>query len=197
MPIPTQQDVRAVLDGFHDQLLGIVRRAWDDWLSSGHAGSWTKRGRANYVWEQIACRAKAEFHGHPTVRMIDGQETLKFLVSDRVLFRFKKGDGSGLSSNFPTQLALAFHDHRQDLLGLSEVMRVDIVYTLNRLETSIEDILVVCRDSDEICWTYSLFSDAANVLELPFVPPYQGDAPARSLVRPRDPGEERKRDAED
>jgi hypothetical protein len=197
VPIPSQQDVRAVLEAFHAQHLGIVRGAWDDWLNSGHGGSWTKRGRANYVWEQIATRAKADFHGHPLVRMIDGQDTIKFLVADIVLFRFKKGDGSGMSSNYPTQTSMAFHDHDQNLFGLPDIMRVDIVYTLSRLETAIEDVLVVCRDGDEICWTYSLLGAAPNVLELPFTPPSQADTPARQLVRRRNPGEERKRDAED
>ena len=180
--------------------MAAVLGAWDDWLASPHLGIWRcKRSRANFVWEQIIERAHLAFDGSRSVRIIDGQETFKFLVEGRVLFRFKKGDEAGLTANFPTQLALAFHDHDQDLLGLPKVHRVEVVYQLNRLETEIVDIIVVARHEDVVIWAYSLLDSAEGVVPLPMPAP-DGETPAlptRRLVRPRGTSETRDREKQD
>ena len=149
MPAPRRDIVQPLIDRHRGPLVGAVLGAWDDWLTSPYRAVWRcRRSRANFVWEQIIDRAHAAFDTSPDVRILDANETFRFLVEDLVLFRFKKGDDAGLSNNVPTQLALAFHDHLQNLLGLPEVQRVDIVYQLNRLETEIRDLLVVGRDED-------------------------------------------------
>ena len=126
MPVPPKDVVQPILDNYREPIVTAIFGAWDDWLVSPHVGVWRcKRSRANFVWEQIIERAYLAFDGSKDVHIIDGQETFKFLVDDRVLFRFKKGDETGLTANVPTQLALAFHDHEQDLFGLPEVHRVD------------------------------------------------------------------------
>ena len=141
-----------------------------------------KRSRANFVWEQIIDRAHAALFDHADVHVIDGNETMKFLVQDTVLFRFKKADETGRSANVATQLALAFHDHDQDLFDLPEVQRVEVVYKLNRLETKIEDICVVARDGDLIAWEYSLLDTGEAVVPLPLPEP-KPERPAASIVK--------------
>lgn len=200
MPIPPKEIVQPILDNHHEPIVAAVRGAWGDWLASPHVGVWRcKRSRANFVWEQIIERAHVAFNGSSAIRIIDGQETYKFLVEDRVLFRFKKGDETGLTANVPTQLALAFHDHDQNLLGLPEVHRVEVVYQLNPLETEIVDVIVVARDEDVVVWTYSLLDAGEGVVPLPMpTPSGQPPAvPARRLVRPRDASETRDRKKRD
>ncbi len=172
MSFPNQTTVRPILDEIRDQMVSAILQAWDDWMASDYIGVWRcKRSRANFVWEQIIDRAQATLMDHDAVHVIDGNETMKFLVRDTVLFRFKKADETGRSSNVATQLALAFHDHEQDLLGLPEEQRVEVVYKLNRLETQIVDICVVARDGDRIAWEYSLLDAGEAAVPLPMPEP--------------------------
>ena len=194
MSVPPRAVVQPIIDKHRGSIVAAVLGGWDDWLTSPHPGVWRcKRSRANFVWEQIIERAYGAFDGSPDIRIIRGHETFKFLIDDRILFRFKKGDGNGLSANLPTQFALAFHDHNQDLLGLPEVHRVEVVYQLNRLETQIADVLVVARVREVVVWTCSLLDSAAGVTPLPMPAPGQPPFPARRLVRPRDASENRNR----
>lgn len=187
MPIPVKNEVEAAIAPLQTAIVDIMRSAWADWLDSPYVGQWEhKRTRANFVWAQIAWRAREAFQEDPAVHIIDSNETLKFLVNDSVLFRLKKGDDKGLTANIATQQVLAYHDHDKDLFGLPEVHRVDIVYQLNLLETDINDVVVVARDEGQIIWTYSLLDSAEGVVVLPIPETEQPvDSPARRLVRMR------------
>jgi hypothetical protein len=193
MPIPSEATVRPVLDEIREQVVSAIREAWEDWLASDRNGVWRyKRSRANFVWEQIIERANNALLGHDAVHLIDGHETMKFLVRDKVLFRFKKADETGRSSNVATQLALAFHDHEQDLFGLPEVQRVEVVYKLNRLETQIDDICVVARNGDQIAWEYSLLDAGEASVPLPLPEP-KPERPAASIVKLKGAADDRKK----
>ena len=196
MPVPRIDIVQPIINRHREAIVTAVLGAWGDWQKSPRIGIWRcKRSRATFVWEQIIDRAHIEFNGSPNVRIINGHETFKFLLEEQVLFRFKKGDEAGLSVNVPTQLALAFHDHDQDLLGLADVQRVEVLYQLNWLETGISDVIVVGRDKHVVVWSYSLLDSAAGVVPLPIPAPSDGlpTTPARQLVRPRGASETRDR----
>ncbi|MNV64573.1 hypothetical protein D3C71_1572220 [compost metagenome] len=139
------------------------------------------------MWERIARHAMVSFDGNPSVSVRRRNESLDFFVADQVLFRFKKGDSNGVSSNYPTQLALAFHDHANNLLGLPDVQRVDVVYRLNALETEIEDVMVVAREGERILWAESLLQagDASNVVSILPDGPAPEESAGRRVVRPR------------
>lgn len=193
MSFPSQTTVRPILDEIRDQIVSAILQAWDDWLASDYIGVWRcKRSRANFVWEQIIDRAQVTLMGHDAVHVIDGNETMRFLVRDEVLFRFKKADLTGRTSNVATQLALAFHDHEQDLFGLPEVQRVEVVYKLNRLETQIEDVCVVARDGDLVAWEYSLLDVGEAVVPLPMPDP-QPERPAATIVKLKGAADDRKK----
>ena len=193
MPIPSETTVRPILDEIREQVVSAIREAWEDWLASDFNGVWRcKRSRANFVWEQIIERANNALLDHDAVHLIDGHETMKFLVRDIVLFRFKKADETGRSSNVATQLALAFHDHEQDLFGLPEVQRVEVVYKLNRLETQIDDICVVARNGDQIAWEYSLLDAGEAAVPLP-LPEAKPERSAASIVKLKGAADDRKK----
>lgn len=187
MPVPSQSEVEPIFAPIGDAVVAIVREGWSDWLTSPYVGIWRcKRSRANFVWEQIIEHAHRQLADNPSIRIIDGQETYKFLLDDRVLFRFKKADDEGLTRNVPTQLALAFHDHDADLFGLPEVSRVDVAYVLNKLETEVNDIIVVGRDGDTVVWSFSLLDAGDGVLPLPVPPTIEpANKPPVRLVKPR------------
>lgn len=183
MSFPSQTTVRPILDEIRDEIVSAILQAWDDWLASDYIGIWRcKRSRANFVWEQIIDRAQIALIGHDAVHMIDGNETMKFLVQGEVLFRFKKADVTGRTSNVATQRALAFHDHEQDLFGLPEIQRVEVVYKLNRLETQVDDVCVVARDGNLVAWEYSLLEADEAVVPLPMPDP-QPERPIAAIVR--------------
>jgi hypothetical protein len=193
MSIPSEATVSPILDEIRDRIVSAIQEAWDDWMESDYNGVWRcKRSRANFVWEQIIDRAHAALLDHDGVHVIDGNETMKFLVRDTVLFRFKKADETGRSSNVATQLALAFHDHEKDLFGLPEVQRVEVVYKLNRLETQIDDICVVARNGDLIAWEYSLLDAGEAAVPLPMPEP-KPDRPAAVIVKLKGPADDRKK----
>lgn len=185
MPAPNEDDVKPVLEPYAGIIVTIMRRAWEDWLESGYALTWEfARARANFISAQMASYAREAFEDEPGIYIVEKDETLKFLADDRVLFRLKKGDEAGLTANIPTQQVLAYHDHDQNMFGMPEVQRVDVVYILNTLETDIHEILVVARDGKHLAWTYSLLDGAEGVAALPLPEASPPDAaPGRRLVR--------------
>ena len=200
MPVPRREIVEPIIDQHREVIVTAVLGAWEDWLASPQSGIWRRRrSRANFVWEQLIDRVFPTFDETPRVHIIDNHATFGFLIDDQVFFRFKKADENGLSSNIPTQHALAFHDHDQDLLGLPEVHRVEVVYQLNRLETQIADVILVARDEDAVVWSYSLLDYAAGVAPLPMPVPSDEPPtrPARDLVRPRHASETAEQDKQD
>lgn len=195
MSVPQKSTVQSIMVKYRKHVVDIVCGAWDDWLSSPHLGSWTKRGRANFVWEQMIDRALTKFNGLPEMHISSNHETYSFHVisaSSMIVFRFKKGNTTGLSANIPTQSSLAFHNHSQpNLPGIPSGQRIEVVYILDKLETMISDILVVGRDKNVVVWTYSLLKSAPSVpLPAPSVaapPTALPTTPSRPLVRPRGP----------
>ncbi|RVV97937.1 hypothetical protein EKE94_10730 [Mesobaculum littorinae] len=193
MPIPSEATVRPILGEIGAPIVAAIYEAWEDWLGSDRNGVWRyKRSRANFVWEQIIERSNNALLDHAAVHVIEGHETMKFLVRDTVLFRFKKADETGRSSNVATQLALAFHDHDEELFDLPEVQRVEVVYKLNRLETQIEDICVVARNGDQVAWEYSLLDADEATVPLPMPEP-KPERPAASIVKLKGAADDRKK----
>ncbi len=190
MAFPQKDIVEPIIDKHRKTIVGAVLGAWKSWFESPHNGVWRcKRSRANFVWEEIVDRLHLAFEQLPDVRITRQNETFTFLLDELVLLRIKKGNAKGLSANVSTQLAFAFHDHGQDLPGLPEVQRVEIIYQLNHLETEIADVLVVGRNKQVMLWPpYSLLKSDEVVEHLPI--PVSKDEPAKStardLVQPRD-----------
>ncbi|PJE30343.1 hypothetical protein SAMN06297129_0796 [Pseudooceanicola antarcticus] len=193
MSVPVEVTVRPILNEIRSEVISAIQEAWADWLASDFNGAWRcKRSRANFVWEQIIERASSALFDHDLVHVIEGHETVKFLVRDTVLFRFKKADEMGRSSNVATQLALAFHDHDCDLFGLPEVQRVEVVYKLNSLETKISDICVVARNGNQVAWEYSLLDAGEVAVPLPMPEP-KPERPAAAIVKLKDAADDSKK----
>lgn len=186
MATPDLETVQSALSPLEPILTQSFMQAWKDWQAAGKT-QWTKRGRANYVWEEAVHHAKISVAQMSDVTIVPKNESYHFLVKDTVAFRLKKADSSGFTSNYPTQEAMAFHDPQLPLTGIPAEHRVEVTYTLNRAETDITDVLVVARSGDQIAWTYSLLR-TNSVTSLPSKP--AKDMPATKtgktgLVRPK------------
>lgn len=197
MPVPDQEHVRRVLAPAHDVLRTIVEEAWDAWMTHPENSVFRfGRTRACIVWEHMVRLAESRLAALPGIVTIPRHESMGWLFADSVYLRFKKANEKGLSHNYPTKLALDFHDHEKQLPGIQAATRVEVVYLLDELETEVVDILVVCRDAKQIAWSYSLQPQQQNIISLPTAPRPQS-ASKPSLVKLRRPEQEGDADERD
>lgn len=174
----SQAEVETRLTPYTARIVQVVLDAWADWMGSGKSGRWKrKRSRANYIWEELACGAEAAFANDSSVRIHPKQQSCWFLIDDLV-FRFKKSDSSGLTSNYPTQAALDYHDQQEDLPGIPRVQRLEVTYVPNKLETAVQDILLVARDQDRVLWCSSLLRSGEGGNVVPITAPTAPEPPA-------------------
>lgn len=168
MSLAERAEVEQLLSPFHDALYSFVAEAWSEWMETQSViQPVSARSRANVVWDFIVRRAQEAFENDPRVAVIPQAQTCYFLVGDRVVLRFKKGDQQGLSRNYPTQQALNYHEPEQDLFGPG-LSRVEVVYVLNATETALSSVQVVARERERIEWTYELQpAGSATVVEVP------------------------------
>ena len=178
--------VREVLHPYEDAIFKLIHGAWDDWrnLSLGGRLIFPARARACLVHDFMVQRAIAVWADDGAVRVVQQNETAKFVVNNRVLLRFKKADDRGLGSNIPTQASLSFVDQEQELPGIPDAHKIEIVYVLNRLQTQIERIVVVARNGDERLWDYAIApAQTAEIISLPIAPSADMPRVARIKVR--------------
>jgi hypothetical protein len=162
--------VRRVLQPHQDLIFKAVHGAWADWreLPLGGRLLFPGRTRACLIHDFMVQRAMAAWSSDSSVRVIQKDETAKFIVADQVVLRFKKADDRGLGSNIPTQASMEFAGQQYELPGLPDAHKVEVVYLLNRLQTQIDQILVVARDGDKRLWDYSIApAETADIIPLP------------------------------
>lgn len=134
------------------------------------------------MWEQIVDKCIAQLAGREEVHIERRDESFGFFVNDDVFFRIKKADRSGLTSNVPTQTALAFHDPEKNLFGFQPIQRVEVVYQLNPLETEVADVTIVARDGAKVAWSARLLKSAQV---LPATPSMNDEAQKEKQSRKR------------
>lgn len=169
MAFTDEQAVRAALSIYEPAIFKAVHDGWRDWQSLALNGRllFAARSRACLVYDFIVQRAIAMLDGESGVRIFRRDETAKFIFADSVVMRFKKANGRGLGSNIETQATLGFVDQQQELPGLGNVHKVEVVYVLNALQTQISDVLVAARDGDIRLWTYPIAPETtAEVITL-------------------------------
>jgi hypothetical protein len=178
MPVANQQTVKRILAAREPVVTDIVLDAWDQWWNNPERPMLFRRTRATLVHNYMMNLSGSGFAGDRGVYLVQKQESLFFVADQLLVFRFKKGDVIGLSSNIETQAALAFNDPQQMLPELPDLDRVDIAYVLNPLETLVDRILVVARDSSRVVWSYSIYPRAAGAAQSPATLPIQPVPPA-------------------
>jgi len=195
MPAPAQSLVSSVLKDRESTILKAILGGWADYQASPEANRWRRKSfRASLVWERTIDRLIDAFIDDANVHVIEHYDTISFIFDDLVLFRMKKGCIARFSRNYPTQLALSFHDHQQDLFGFEGLHRVEVVYILNAHETSVESVCVVARSHDKVIWWYEMDADTGAIVPLPLTP--VEPKPASNVARLRDQRKDVKRENE-
>lgn len=202
MPLPVEASVKPILRPFEERLATVVTRAWETWFKSPSKRTFVfRRVRASAVHELIVKEARKEFGSERPgdVHIINGPETIYLQFKNAVVARIKKGDHRGLGRNNHSQASLAFITPSADVhelpLGLPNVQRVDVTYILNKLETRIEQVLVVGRDGAKRLWKYAIYPREAKVAPVTVLP-VKPKSPARPDDVVRVPSRrDRKKDA--
>jgi len=195
MTLTDEQAVRATLTNYEPVIFRAVHDGWKDWQNLSLNGRllFPARSRACLVYDFIVQRAMAALHGDPAVRIIQRDETARFIFADSLALRFKKANGNGLGSNIQTQATLIFVEQQQELPGLPHAHKVEVVYVLNALQTQIAEVLVTARDRDIRLWSYAITPEAnAEVISLATPTTPAAERGARIKVRSATDGEHSK-----
>jgi hypothetical protein len=169
----TKTDAEQLLSPYSDRILNMFDLAWQDWLKRIQENpSCCKRGRSNFIWDQIIHHAKNEFGFEPdhkfAIYPYNNNQTYNFIVEQQLVFRIKKGKSTRKSSNIPTNMSKGFHDPNESLPEIGLLPRIEIQYELDKLESSIIDVVAVARNKDAVIWQMSLKYRAND--ELPIFP---------------------------
>lgn len=187
---PSLEAVKPILDRHEDDFRYILDRGWERWLelpvAHRRAIAALEGGLATNVAAFMKEAAAERFDGRRDEGIVprDRYDPPSWSLYNRVLVRFKKMDGSGLSRNYPTKRA------RRYLLNLPieeeelrEAVRVEVGYCLNELETEVAQQWVVHRRGERIVWKYGLQEDGTAILPLPLSVDESDEG--GSFVRPR------------
>jgi hypothetical protein len=170
MTLADEQTVRASLAKYETALFKAVHSGWEDWRALQLSGRliFQARSRACVVYDFVVQHAIAAFVNDASIMVLTKNETIKFVINDVVVLRFKKASENGLGSNIQTQSTLDFIEQQQELPGLQSLHKVELVYVLNQLQTRIEDVMIVARDGNIRLWGYSITADAnPTIVSLP------------------------------
>ncbi len=186
MPFASENQVNAILKPHFGTLVDLVQTAHMEFRDSILAASLqAPRVRANFIWNQFLFHAKARFEGSIDISVDNRQHWQGLMVGTTFFIRMKKGTPKLLSRNYPTQSALDFNDANVDLFeGTS---RLELIYTLDELETSIDRIVLAQRHLNRIVWAIDLLDSAEDhgqtVIPLRLAP--SGDSPATRVLKPK------------
>ena len=180
MAIPVESEVRSILrkNGRGLAFRNAYFRAWKEFEEKYPDSAWWRRKttRAHLIWE-YAVKFAIDALGDD-VHAVPHHDTVSFIFDDKVLVRIKKADTELKSRNYPTQLALLFHEPRTDLFDCEGHQRVEIVYVLNQFETKIDWIGLVARENSKVLWQFELEHETESAAVLPLFPASPARQPA-------------------
>lgn len=189
MLILSREQGERLVSPFASDFVELTLSAWDDFMASGLAHQLQRRTvRANMVWNQIIARGKQRFFGNDSIRVDKISNWDGFVIDSRVFVRPKYAQDGLHSRNYPTPSALDFNDQSQDLFqGIS---RLDLIYTLDPLETAIERVAVVQRHKKATVWTLDLMGNSDDGQEtINFTPKEPSGTPADRILKPKRHGD--------
>jgi len=189
MTIPNKEKCLSTLKPFQAILAEIPRQALEAFQKDGLSKITTSgRVKSNGIWGYMIYFARKALGNNPRVQFVEHYGTVSIIIdgiAHRLLFRLKKSDMKGLSSNIQTKLSDAFHDHEQREIFLLPEMdpdRIEIVYTLDSLGVKVDDVRAVARHGRQIIWTYSIMPKA-KIIKSPVAPSTQRTTSGRARVR--------------
>lgn len=162
MTILSDSELAEIIGPVESKISEAVLYAWSAWLATPNKSYFCARTRANIIWDLATRTLEEKLEPMPSIHVNRSSNTCMFMIGQQLTFRFKKADENGVSSNYPTPMALAFHDPEQYALGIPEAVKTEIVYSLNKLETEISAIKLVRRNGDTVAWSHSIYDRNMN-----------------------------------
>ncbi|MEE3507778.1 MULTISPECIES: hypothetical protein [unclassified Pseudomonas] len=153
----SDSELAAIIGPVETRISEAVLYAWSTWLETPNKKYFCARTRANMIWDIATRTLEEKLDPLPSIHVNRSSNTCMFMIGQQLTFRFKKADENGVSSNYPTPMALAFHDPEQYVLGIPEAVKTEIVYVLNKLETEISTIKLVRRNGDTVAWSHPIY----------------------------------------
>lgn len=183
MVVMSAAQAQQFFEPYGEQLRSVVKEAWSDWKKNPLAAQLQhRRVRAGCVWNQFIAHARRVFGTSADVQVATMREWEGLLIKNRVFVRFKKASAKLLSRNYPTPLALDFHDTGKDLFG-SGIKRVELVYVLDKTETQIDRVCLVQRHGRYVVWHLDLLGGGEEQQTvLPFAPEAPSGPPVAKRV---------------
>lgn len=182
----SDSEISNLIKPYEQVIADAVLKGWKQWLEVPNRAQFYNRTRANVVWDYTIGALEEALDPLPGIHVNRAGNTCIFMIGQQLAFRFKKGDEKGFSSNYPTPMALAFHDPEQQVLGIPEAVKTEIIYILNKLETEIFQVRMVRRDGESVAWSHPVYERPVAPVEaiptgLPVAPSKdsQGAQPAR------------------
>jgi len=121
------------------------------------------------------------------VRIFERNSMKGLVLDERIAIRFKKLDEEGLSRGHYTQQVEEFRSQRE-LDGIDAAHHLELGYVLNRDETEISEVRIVCPSGRGTAWWSRI--DATGIQPMVFdlfpTPVPSGDGGA--VVKPKDKG---------
>ncbi|MFC6015537.1 hypothetical protein ACFP2T_04915 [Plantactinospora solaniradicis] len=167
-----------------EKLIEVVEGAWQDHLDEGQRRG--IRARAAVVWEYMIRRADdALVEGMEGVRRAELTGSAGYVLRERMLLRFKKHSRALLSRNYPTRIQVRL-DRQGFLDGMPQLAHVTCGYVLDRVEASIEKVVLVRKVAGQVEWAIDLRELAAGVLApvAPILPSLPGSGAAEIAALP-------------
>lgn len=187
MPFASEDQVNLTLRPYFADFVSLLRQAHEDWTTSRFASSMQDpKVRATMIWNQFLHHAKAAFEDRPGVRVENMRHWQGVVIGGSFFVRMKKASKQLLSQNYPTRSALNFNDASVDLFD--GIVRLELLYTMDDLQTGIERIVIAQRHKSKILWSIDLLDSAEDygqtVFNLPTTP-IGGGTPGDRLIKPK------------
>jgi hypothetical protein len=187
------EDAQVELSEYFDSLWGIVNEAWNDYQKETSAKSkivFTSRSRASNVHDYMVWNARKYCETRENVEVRCRQSMCVLIIERQVgtfAIRFKKLDEVGLSKNQLTGQVALFRE-QSDLPGISPAHHLEVGYILNKDESEIIAIEMVCpsgvKRNSWRCEITPLAGD--NLGEVVPFEPNQPNGPRNVVVRRKD-----------
>lgn len=198
----SKEQVEQIIQPYVEDIRRVVFDAWEMWRGSYHASHPLWNGTmGNDMCNYFLNVARREFHSKSAhIRVHTERPYVGLYVESCLYLRFKMGQKSLRTSNYPTLSSQAFHNKEMPIEALEGMTRLELVYVPSKDKLSIEHIMVVCRDKARIAWTIDLLARAQpEQIVIEFKPPQplapQGVA-ADSVIKKKGGTDDRKQHSE-
>lgn len=167
----------------------MVTSPWDEYharIPGDMLVSFCTRSRASCLHNLIIREASRYAAQREDVRVFERSLMKGIVIDDRIAIRFKKLDEESLSRGHYTRQVREFRSQRQ-LDGIDAAHHLEIGYVLNRDETEIAEVRVVCPSGRSVAWWARLDETGIQPVVFDLLAPNDPSGDGGAIVKPKTP----------